>query len=156
MSTLARALLPIAHQTLALPCAGDDDEPLLRTAYDALDGFLAEPIASRYLSAVRALAALSRLRRRSVELGRLARRALDFQLDRLGQLAVPGVPVEALRALPADPRAGRRIQALAGLLEAHREIAQRVRAPERLRARIEVVPGDERRAADRRGRRGRG
>jgi hypothetical protein len=153
MSALARSLLPIAHRVLTLPQAPEPvDAPVRGCAYDALDGFLAEPIASRYLVAVRALGALSRLRKRGVELARLARRSLDHELDRL---PLPCDAVETLRALPADPRAGQRIQALAGLLEAHREIAQRVRAPERLRARLQVQPGTGKtpRRGDRRGRR---
>jgi hypothetical protein len=154
MSALARALLPIAHRALTLPHAPEAvDAPARGCAYDALDGFLGEPIASRYLMAVRALGALSRLRRRGVELARLAQRSLDHELDRL---SLPGDAIETLRALPADPRAGRRIQALAGLLEAHREIAQRVRAPERMRARLQVKPasGKAARRGDRRGRHG--
>jgi hypothetical protein len=139
MSRLARALLPIAHRALSLPPALDDENTLAE-AYDALDGFLAVPVASRYLRATRALRALSLHRRRSVELGRLARRSIDAQLARLAEA---GAPVEALRALPADPRAGRRLQALAALLETHRAVASRVRAPEKLRAKVIVqkTPG---------------
>jgi hypothetical protein len=140
MSRLARALLPTARRALCLPPAqGAQDAALLAAAYDALDGFLAEPVASRYLRAVRSLDELSRLRRSAGEIDRLARRSLDAELDRLERLSVAATPVDALRSLPADARAGRRIQALAALLEAHRSIAQRVRAPERLRAKLEVV-----------------
>jgi hypothetical protein len=134
MSRLARALLPIAHRALSLPAA-HDDENTLAEAYDALDGFLAVPVASRYLRATRALRALSLHRRRSVELGRLARRSIDAQLERLARA---GTDVDELRSLPADPRAGRRLQALAALLEAHRAVAVRVRAPEKLRAKVVV------------------
>ena len=146
MSRLARALLPVAHGALALPATAGD-EALLEGAYDALDGFLAEPIAARYLRAVRALRTLSAHRRRSPEIQRLSRRSLDAELDKL-ERSQAGLGIVGLRSLPADPSAGRRIAALALLLEAHREIAQRVRAPEQLRARVEVLPS----APERRGR----
>ena len=149
MSRLAQALLPVAHNALALPATAGD-ERLLATAYDTLDSFLAQPIAARYLRAVRALRSLSAHRRRSPELRRLSQRSLDAELDKF-ERAQPGLAVVGLRSLPADPSAGRRIAALALLLEAHREIAQRVRAPETHRARVNVVPSKpDRRSRDRR------
>ena len=142
MNRLARALLPIAHRALALPPSQrHDDEDLLAAALDSLDGFLAVPTPSRYLIALRALGSLSRLRRRSADVDRLARRSINAELDRLDTRALAGAPIEALRSLPADPRVGRRIQALTALLDAHRELALRVRAPERLRAKV-TVPGE--------------
>ncbi len=147
MNTLARALVPIAHRAFCLPVARPiEDEPLLAFALDAIDGFLAAPVASRYLTAARALGELTRLRRRSTTLEKLARRSLDVELGRLDALLpTPGSDqpsaIEQLRALPPDPRAGRRIQALAALLEAHRALAVRVRAPEQHRARITLPEG---------------
>ncbi len=74
----------------------------------------------------------------------MARRAIDAELDQLAHSALlprtaeGATIIEQLRALPPDPRTPRRLQALSALLEAHREIALRVRAPERLRARLEI------------------
>ena len=160
MNPLARALVPIAHRALCLPAGRPaEDEPVLAAALDAIDGFLAAPVASRYLAAARALGALTRLRRRSTQIEKLARRSLHVELDRLA--SVLGSPssdetsaIDRLRALPPDPRAGRRVQALVALLEVHRALALRVRAPEQHRARLalpEQVPeSTRRRVADRR------
>jgi hypothetical protein len=169
MSELARALVPIAHRALALPASrSSEDAPLLAGALDAIDGFLAEPVASRYLRAARALAELTRLRRRTTELEKLARRSLSIELGRLESMlpvdddAATSAAAE-LQALPPDPRAGLRVRALVALLEAHAELAVRVRAPERHRARMALpAPGAGRpgagpalqtRGADRRGER---
>jgi hypothetical protein len=145
LSELPRRLAATAARTLALPAAPDAEDPGLQAAaLDAIDEFIASPVAHRYLAAVRALSQLSRLRRRSGGIERLARRAIDAELDQLEQSALlpqaaeGATLIEQLRALPADPRTPRRLQALAALLEAHREIALRVRAPERLRARLEM------------------
>ena len=137
---LSRALIPLAHRALSLPAAApEEDEPHLSRALDAIDGFLAAPVGSRYLMAARSLAALSRLRGRSTQVQMLARRALDGQLARLEERGVLGEQLGVLRDLPPDPRAGRRLQALGALLEAHRAIAVRVREPESHRAKI-VAP----------------
>lgn len=150
MNVLARALLPVAHRALALPPARPlEDEPRLLAALDAIDGFLAQPVASRYLVATRTLDELTRLRRRSAQVDILARRSLDAELVRLqtravlpaGEGAEGTDPIDALRALPADPRAGRRLQALGALLEAHRELALRSRAPETHRAKMAKPEG---------------
>ena len=140
---LAAALVPVAYRALALPPARpSEDEPLLEAALEAIDAFLATPVGSRYLVATRTLGALTKLRRRSTDLEKLARRSLDGELARLRHRAV--LPDEAtldtLRALPPDPRAGRRLQALGALLEAHRLLAVRVRAPEAHRAKIVAPP----------------
>ncbi|MEO6954483.1 MAG: hypothetical protein ABI321_21980 [Polyangia bacterium] len=136
---LARALVPVAHGALSLPRArASEDEPLLEAALEAIDAFLEAPEASRYLVATRTLRTLSRLRQRSTDLEKLARRSLDGELERLRVRAVlpDEETLDRLRALPPDPRAGRRLQALGALLEAHRLLAVRVRAPETHRAKI--------------------
>jgi hypothetical protein len=145
LSDLARMLVSTATRTLALPASPDPQDAALQTAaLDTIDEFIARPAAHRYLAAVRALSQLSRLRRRIGGIERLARRAIDAELDQLAQSALlpPSAEgatiIEQLRALPADPRTPRRLQALTALLEAHRAIASRVRAPERLRARLEI------------------
>ena len=162
MNVLARALVPIAQHALSLPVARPvEDEPLLAAALDAVDGFLATPCASRYLTAARSLSDLARLRTRSTQVETLARRSLRYELDRLDTLlgdesvgtpavagAEPAAPsmatvISPLRSLPPDPRAGRRIQALAALIEAHHTIAQRVRAPEQHRARLALPDGSD-------------
>ena len=140
MVRLARALVPVAHRALSLPPAPPaEDEPLLESALDAIDGFLADPAASRYLYAARSLGALTRLRRRTTQVTTLARRSLDGELARLSTSALLEGELGVLSALPPDPRAGRRLQALGALLEVHRALAVRVRAPETHRAKI-VAP----------------
>jgi hypothetical protein len=166
MIRFARTLVAAAARTLALPPSPEphdaEDARLETVALGAIDAYVASPFAHRYLAAMRALASLSCLRRRAAGTERLARRALDAEIDRLAQSALlPRTDdgeraLEQLRALPADARAPRRLQALTALLEAHRAIALRVREPERLRAPMEMPPpGLTSRGRDRR-QRGRG
>lgn len=145
MNALARALIPTAHRALCLPSVRpSEDEPQLLAALSAIDAFLERPVASRYLVANRTLNALARLRGRSPQLERLASRSLEVELGKLRSRALlPEAaasgdldPLTILGALPPDPRAGRRLQALSALLEVHRALALRVRAPEAHRARL--------------------
>ncbi len=156
MNALARALIPVAHRALSLPSVRPaEDEPTLLAALAAIDGFLAQPVASRYLVANRSLDALARLRGRSPQIEKLATRAVEAELGKLRSRALlpEGVtgdgstedPLRVLAALPPDPRAGRRLQALGALLEAHRALALRVRAPEVHRARL-IKPEESSRA----------
>ena len=147
MNALARALIPVAHRALSLPSVRPaEDEPALLAALAAIDGFLTQPLASRFLVANRSLDALARLRGRSPQIEKLATRAVESELGKLRSRALlpesiagggaTEDPLLVLAALPPDPRAGRRLQALAALLEAHRALALRVRAPEAHRARL--------------------
>jgi hypothetical protein len=145
MNALAQALIPTAHRALSLaPVRPSEDEPMLLAALTAVDHFVANPSASRYLVAHRSLNALARLRGRSPQIERLATRSVEAELGRLRTRALlPDSssegevdPIAVLAGLPPDPRAGRRLQALAALLEAHRALALRVRAPEAHRARL--------------------
>jgi hypothetical protein len=120
---LASALLRVAMR--ALPRIPLDERT---PALSAIDAFVAAPGPARFLTAARLLdegrraARVARLgvalQGRSFSHGLQRVRGLSFLDEELG---------EALSALPVDPRAGRRLEALAALLEAHDELAARVR-----------------------------
>ncbi len=96
--------------------------------YPPLDAFLAQPTPSHYLAAARCLAAARRDARQSHSHSALAKRSFARGIERLRALpfvdaSVPG----RLSHLPVDSCAGQRLCALAALLEAHQELAARVR-----------------------------
>ena len=119
-SALAGDLLRRARATFAM-VPPDDRGPALA----ALDGFLAAPGPARYLTATRVLAEARRTRTlrqvRAAQSGYAMARGLDAVRRELGSAAA-----EALAEVPADPRAGLRLRALALLAAAHRELAERV------------------------------
>jgi hypothetical protein len=97
----------------------------------AIDGFLARPAPSTHLQAVRVLCDLRAHARRSRSRAELSVRARDRGLAMVSQVA-SGL-AEDLAALEADSACGRRLEALATLLEAHQDLAARVRRAERAR-----------------------
>jgi len=119
IAALARALLPRALHAYRL--LGAD-------ALAALDPFLAAPGPATFLRATRALLEAERDARLAPSSSPLAARSRDRALARA--VAFPALD-DATRALlqllPADARAGSRLTALAALLEAHAELADRVR-----------------------------
>jgi hypothetical protein len=107
------------------------DEPSREEALLAIDSFVAQPVAAPYLAAMRVLQQLRRQAQRARTVSTLAERSRQRGLETLA--AVPSVGAElaaALQALPVDARTGQRLQALAALLDAHRELASRVRRAE--------------------------
>jgi hypothetical protein len=123
---LARSLLRAALATLPLL-----DEDARAPALSAIDGFIARPAPSTHLFAVRILGELRAQARRSRSYAALAGRARERGLEKLSRVA-SGLAGE-LAALEADPACGPRLEALAVLLEAHRELVARVRRAERAR-----------------------
>jgi hypothetical protein len=119
VAQLARALLPRALKTYR--ALGAD-------ALAALDPFLAAPGPATFLRAARALLEAERDAHLAPSSSPLAARSRDRALARA--VAFPALD-DATRALlsllPADARAGSRLTALAALLEAHAELADRVR-----------------------------
>ncbi|HEY0707702.1 MAG TPA: hypothetical protein VGG33_12945 [Polyangia bacterium] len=123
VAALARALLPRAVSALRT-LSPDDRGPSLA----AIDGFLAEPGPASFLRAARLL-------REAQQAGALAKHGRG-SLDRLlaeGAVrlkAVPGLPApiasEIIATLPLDARAGRRLAAVAMLLETFEELQSRV------------------------------
>lgn len=93
----------------------------------ALDGFLARPGPASYLGAARVLEAEAGAFRLEQAGGRAAERSIQRGLERLAG-ALPADDLALLGALPVghDLRAGRRLLALAALLEAHAELQGRV------------------------------
>ena len=131
---LARALLPLLRETLAVvPDA--DRGPVL----GAVDAFVASPVPSRFLAAVREL---RQARARAlIELhgGGTLQRARAAGLAALRD--VPGFPGELVDrlqdCLPTDLRSGPRLQAVAVLARSYHELAARVTADsEQMRQRL--------------------
>jgi hypothetical protein len=113
----------------------------------ALDGFLAAPGPASYLQAVRVLGDAARAVRAAEAGEAFAERAHAHGLERVRALDwLEPATVEALDALPIDARAGQRLRALATLLEAHQQLAGRVRQADTLRG----LPPPPTRAAPRR------
>jgi hypothetical protein len=123
-ATLARALARLARA--AWPAL----DPAARVeGAAAIDGFVAAPAPSTFLAAARRLVEVRR-RRRATDLSA----ALAERVFARGAACLAAVPFvdEAVRATllaqPHDGAAGRRLAALACLLEAHAELAARVRS----------------------------
>ncbi len=118
---LAGPLLRLASRVLgAVPPAG------ARDAVAALRAFTDGPSPVGYLAATRELRRVER-RHKLAALGRLANhRRTEQSLDRLARgTALAPALVEALRALPPDPRNGRRLTLISELLAAHHLIEAR-------------------------------
>jgi hypothetical protein len=117
--TLARALLPRALHAHRVAGAH---------ALAALDPFLAAPGPATFLRAVRGLLEAERDARLAPSSSPLAARSRDRALARAVAFpALDDATRALLKLLPADARAGSRLTALAALLEAHAELADRVR-----------------------------
>ena len=120
---LAHALYPLARATLAEVPLQDRVE-----AMAAVRAFVASPSPSSWLRATRLLREARRAQRRADVTSRLAERSRARGLERLRALPfLEPATAEVLAGLPADPRAGLRLSALAALLGAHDELAARVR-----------------------------
>jgi hypothetical protein len=128
---LAGALLRRALEVL--PHLPAEDRP---EAWQALDAFTEAPGPVRFLAAWRVLGACRRRQGLHRVLAQGAASSFDQGLSALGQ--VPGFNpaiLQTLRALPVDPKTGRRLEALAALMGAHAELASRAQAArEALRA----------------------
>ncbi len=107
------------------------DEEGRRVSRVAVDAFVDAPTPSRFLAAARQLVAARRARR-SAELSRaLDERTFAAGLGRLSRLAFVSEELRAeLAAQPHDAPTGRRLGVLAALLEAHAELAARLRNPD--------------------------
>jgi hypothetical protein len=105
------------------------DADARHAAADAVGTFVAAPGPARFLAAARQLSSLRRARRAAELSAALAERVFARGVARLTE--VPFVPAETRALLvdqPHDGAAGRRLWALATLLEAHAELAARVRS----------------------------
>ncbi|MEW5850902.1 MAG: hypothetical protein AB2A00_19100 [Myxococcota bacterium] len=124
VSRLAASLLQSALRTFRL--VPDEKRG---PALEALDSFLAAPGPLTFLRASRVVNELGR----TALLARLGSAGMERSLAR-GLETLAKVPemdpavTERLRALPVDPRAGRRLEALAALIITHQELASRAEA----------------------------
>lgn len=119
-SRLAEQLLRQAISTFGSVAAGDRDAALA-----ALDAFIEAPCASRYLAASRALRDARRGRGLALLRKTSAERAWVTGLEAVRTLLGP-TEASTLSAMPVDEKAGLRLRALATLVTAHRELAERV------------------------------
>lgn len=106
----------------------------------ALDAFVAGPSPSRLVAAARALAEARRRTRGARLDALLGERVFARGAARLAK--VPFVDEETraqLTAQPHDAAAGRRLAVLAALLDAHAELAARLRGPQAGHVRIDDV-----------------
>jgi hypothetical protein len=117
---LAAPLLRLASRVLrAVPPAE------ARQALSALRAFTDGPSPVRYLAATRLLQRVERRHKLSA-LGHLGNRRTEQSLDLLAQgTALAPELVQALRALPPDPRNGRRLTLISEMLAAYDLIAAR-------------------------------
>jgi hypothetical protein len=121
---LASALAAVA--AAVWPALDDDGR---RDGADAVAGFVAAPTPSRMVAAARCLVEARRRRRAAALSAALAERVFARGAARLGEIAfLDDATRAALLAQPHDGAAGRRLAALAALLEAHAELAARVRS----------------------------
>jgi hypothetical protein len=136
--TAALAQVVLVAAARAFPALDGADR---ERAWEAIDELVAAPTAAGCLRATRRLRALGRRARSEASWRRLAERSLGRGLERVRQ--VPALAAaeaaEMLATLPLDARAGRRLEALAILIEAHQHLAARLReAAAARRALIEV------------------
>ncbi len=117
---LAGPLLRLASRVLGAAPPSHAGE-----AVCALRAFADAPSPVRYLTAVRALRRVER-RHKLAALGRRAHRRTEQSLDLLAQgSGLAPELVEALRALPPDPRNGRRLTLISETLAAYQMIEAR-------------------------------
>ncbi len=96
-----------------------------REAVCAVRAFADAPSPARYLTAVRALRRVER-RHKLASLGHRAHRRTEQSLDVLAQgTRLAPELVDALRALPPDPRNGRRLTLISEILAAYQMIEAR-------------------------------
>ncbi|MDB4969889.1 MAG: hypothetical protein JWN44_5578 [Myxococcales bacterium] len=107
----------------------------------ALDGFVTSPSPSRFVLAARALADARRRMRRERLDALLGERTFARGATRLEAVGFLDDELRAqLVAQPHDAAAGRRLGALAALLDAHAELAARLRSVEAAHVTIEPRP----------------
>jgi hypothetical protein len=120
---LGASLLRLASRVL-----GDVPPPDALEAVDAVRAFAEGPSPARYLAATRVLRHAER-RHKLGALGRIVgHRRMEQGLDALARgqgIAMAPELLQALRALPADARNGRRLTLISDLLAAHRLIEDR-------------------------------
>jgi hypothetical protein len=125
-AVLATLLLRLAERVLAAVPRDEAHEAL-----DAVRVFASAPAPDRYLTAVRLLRAVER-RHKVAALGRaLGAQRAQQGLDSLARAGVAPELVDALRALPADARNGRRLAVISDLIETYRLINVRAAAARR-------------------------
>lgn len=123
---LATQLLHLAERVLAAVPRDEANE-----AVDAVRAFATAPAADRFLVAVRVLRAVER-RHKLAALGRaLGPQRTEQGLDGLARAGVAPELLDALRALPADARNGRRLAVISDLIETYRLINVRAAAARR-------------------------
>ena len=104
----------------------------------AFDAFLAGPSPSRMLAATRALAEARRRTRGARIDAILGERVFARGAARLGEVSFLDEPARAaLVAQPHDAATGRRLAVLAALLDAHAELAARLRSADAAHVRID-------------------
>jgi hypothetical protein len=114
-------------------------------AVAALDAFIAAPSPSRFVAAAHALAAAVRQSRAARFDARLGERRFRRGLERLDALPfVDDATRAALADQPHTGAAGRRLAALAALLEAHAELAARLRSADAAHVDVIISDGDRR------------
>jgi hypothetical protein len=123
---LAAPLLRLAERVLSTVARAELPEALA-----ALRAFTDDPSPAQYLAATRMLRAGER-RHKLALLGRaLGTRRAELGLDGLARAGLGPELLDALRALPPDPRNGRRLTIVAGLLEAYRLVEVRAAGAQR-------------------------
>jgi hypothetical protein len=134
VSRMAATLFP-----LAVRLHRDVPAEAQTAALAALDGFLAQPSPSAFMRATRELRGAITAHRFSHATRALSGRAFGRALDRLNATDILDEERRGvLASLPVDVRAARRLDALAALLQAHDELATRVRAPQKYK--LEPLP----------------
>jgi hypothetical protein len=127
MSSDGRLAAALGRLASAVWPALDDDGR--RAGAAAVAAFVDAPGPAAFLAAAHALSTLRRARRAAELSTALAERSFARGVARLGEIGF--VPDETRALLEVQPReggAGRRLWALATLLEAHAELAARVRS----------------------------
>jgi hypothetical protein len=134
LARMATSLLPLAvrlHRDV--PSNGR------AAALAALDQFIAQPSPTGFLRAARELRGAIAAHRFAHSSRVLSERAFGRALTRLHDTAILDEERRGLLAsLPVDVRAARRLDALAALLQAHDELAARVRVPQKYK--LEPLP----------------
>jgi hypothetical protein len=124
MTSLAGALLRRAVATFRV-VPPEQREPALA----AIDAFLADPTPARLVASSAVLGAVRRAAESKAARATIARHGFERGLASIS--AVPGVPeaiVQALQNVVVDARTGARLEAIAALLIAHRELAGKAAA----------------------------
>ena len=143
-AALAAPLLGLAERVFAKLARAELGEALA-----ALRAFTDERTPARYLEATRALRTAERRQKLALLGGALGARRAQLGMEGLVRAGLSPELVEALRALPPDPRNGRRLAIVGDLLEAYRLVAARAAEAQR-ELRLTLGPLPQRRRTERR------